>query len=335
MKTTTKRRQPAAAFRLSLGRCDFAAADTAAGPPTRGPIKLTASSGQTFNARFWGPFAIDYSGVTVPKERLALDYCHQDDEIVGYADQIATSPAGITVSGELISAAPGDRAQELLIKGQAGVPYEASIAWDPRNGCVIEEYQPGMMALVNGQQIPGPVTVLRKCLLRGVAVCPHGQDPFTDSQFSAGDQREIEVTVTSEEHNMSQTQPETTEQTVDALAQARAEFSTQLSDYTTRFGAELAAQWAGQKPLIDAYAEFVAKLKADHAAAAAALSAERDAAAAKATDLEARLAQVKIGETTPASSTPAELSPTKAAAAKFAGLLSPGLSLYAASLNTK
>jgi hypothetical protein len=314
MAATKQRKVPARAFQLAAGPFEFAGGDGAAAG--RAPIKLTASSGQVFNHWFWGPMVIDNAGMQLTKNRLTLDYCHNPDEIVGFADNIQKSDGKLVVAGQLVSVQPGDRASEIAAKGAAGVPYEASIKFDSSNGLVLEEYQPGSAAVVNGRSVPGPLTVIRQCLLRGIAVCPYGADPYTDSEFSvAGKGEDVTLTVNlfSQEGDMPATATEST--TTKSADEVRAELVAQTKDYSDRFGAELAANWGPlgeNKPLLECYAEFCQQLRGQHAeaiagrdtahaAALADLQGKLTAAEAKVTAADARIASLNLGEQKPVS----------------------------------
>ena len=313
MPTATKKTVPAKAFNLQSAICEFTPGDQA--NPARGPIKLTASSGEVFNHPYWGPMAFDYSGMKLSKSRVTLDYCHRQDEVVGYADKIDTSAGNLTVAGELVSVQPDDRAAEIMAKGAAGVPYEASIKFDPYNGLVVEEYQAGAIVQLNGGTELGPLTVIRQCLLRGVAVCPYGSDPYTNSEFSAaGSDADVTLTINlhSEETEMSK---ETTTPETKTPEQIRTELVTQTKDYSDRFGVELAAKWGPlgeNKPLLECYAEFTAQLRTAHeaaltakdtahAAAVAELQTKLTAAETKASEAESRIASLSLGEDKPVS----------------------------------
>ena len=97
--------------------------------------------------------------------------------------------------------------------------------------------------------------------------------------------------------------------------QVRSELVSANQDYVDRFGPELAAKWGplgANKPLLDCYVEFVAKLREDHRTALATkdsthatevadLQAKVTAAEGKAKDTEERLASLNLGEETPVS----------------------------------
>lgn len=344
--TTTKpetkiRKVPATALQARVGACEFAAGDPA--KPMRGPIKLTASSGTAFNHPWWGRLVFDYSGMRWTNGKLTLDYCHWSDEVLGYADSIENGGGKLTVSGELISVRPDDRSAEVLAKGQAGVPYEASIKFDPYNELTIEEVQAGMTAVVNGQVVQGPVTVLRTCLLRGVAVCPYGADPYTQSEFSqrdGGEMIDVAVLVT-QEQAMKPAENLTAETPEQIAARVQSELSARIADYTTRFGQQGQAWALSNRPQAECYADLVAQLrehhatelagqKATHDAAVTELQGKLTAAETKATELQARIDSASLGEGKPVSSAPAEGNGPAELSAQEQAALGPSLAKFVA-----
>ena len=357
--TTITKKLRSQACQLRLATCEFSASVEQDGV-RRAPIKLKASSGAVFNARWWGPLVFDYAGMQWAKDRLALDYCHHDDELVGFADQIDNQSGNLNVSGQLVSTREDDRAAEIMKLGAAGVPYEASIAFDPRNGLVIEEWQPGTSATVNGQQIAGPVTVVRQCLLRGIAVCPHGADPYTESEFSAGESGEVllefEFQLSKKEPlmpksapgNSAEMNPPNAVPPVVPAADLRAELRAEHAAFTTKYGSALAAQWGplGECELsMDSVAAYVRRLQdgqaaelaaqtTAHTAAVAEIQTKLDAQTAAVTDLTTRLAAVQLGETKPVSTAPASAATAADAelAAKLSGRLPEGIARFAAGI---
>lgn len=156
------------------------------------PIKVKARGAQSVDHWFFGRMVHDLAGMSLSKPRLAIDYCHREDEVMGYANKFDTE-GGLVASGALTPFQDKDRASEVIFKSQQGVPYEASIFFDPAE-LVLEEVPQGMSVPVNGLQFAGPGVVARKWTLRGLAVCPYGQDKNTAVEFSAG-QQPTEVTV--------------------------------------------------------------------------------------------------------------------------------------------
>jgi hypothetical protein len=178
---------PATALRFAVSACKFG--DNGADAKTV-PVTMTARTGDPICHWYWGNVVHDLSGMTVNKDRLPVDYCHESDEVLGYLNKFDPSSGDLIVSGALTPFEDGDRASEVIYKQKAGVPYEASI--DFTGPTVVEYVDAGASTDVNGKTLQGPLTVFRKWVLRGVAICPYGADPNTSTEFKAGD-KTVEV----------------------------------------------------------------------------------------------------------------------------------------------
>jgi hypothetical protein len=179
---------PIAALRFAA---DLEMGDNGEGAKTV-PIKVKARGAQAVDHWYFGRMVHDLAGMSLSKPRLAIDYCHREDEVLGYANKFDTE-GGLVASGALTPFQERDRASEVIFKSQQGVPYEASIFFDPAE-LVLEEVPHGMSVPVNGLTFEGPGVVARRWTLRGLAVCPYGQDKNTAVEFSAG-QHPTEVAV--------------------------------------------------------------------------------------------------------------------------------------------
>jgi hypothetical protein len=123
------------------------------------------------------------------KERIAIDYMHNPNEIVGYVNKFTTDDR-LVLSGALVPQKTHRRTEEIVENMKAGVPYEASIYFPPSfpGDLVIEQYEAGEAVEVNGKTVIAPepfLTVFRKFVLRGVAICPHGADGGTAAYLQA------------------------------------------------------------------------------------------------------------------------------------------------------
>jgi hypothetical protein len=309
---------PEAAFSFSAGRVQFAAGETSDG---KSPITILARSGKPINHWYWGQVVHDMAGMTLAGDRVMIDWLHTE-EAMGYASKFDTTTGDLVVSGELVSFREDDRAAEVAFRGPKGVPYEASIFFDPYNGLRIEEVAPGVTTVVNGQQIVGPAVVFRQWLLRGVSVCPYGADPNSATMFARKTDNQITVTMFSAEGEaMSQnaatktdpkaadtatppstpaTQMAATPVTQPAIpatpADPRAQFAVELKRYTTAFGAENGSKWLAEGKNFEEACEL-------HLAATNTQLAARDKEIG---ELKARLAAVNTGEPEPVSFSAAE-----------------------------
>lgn len=182
---------------ISLNACRFSAdvsidAKQGAKPGSAVPLTIKArSSGTAFHWWWGGNVVHDMAGMTAP-ERITLDYCHDDREIVGYGDKLTPGPDGLVVSGALTPFTDTDRASEIITKAGLGVPYQASIYFDPFSA-VVEDVPAGQTTEANGQTFTGPVSIIRQWEIRGVAVCPYGVDSDTSLAFAARSDQKVSI----------------------------------------------------------------------------------------------------------------------------------------------
>jgi hypothetical protein len=160
------------------------------------PISLTARSGKPIEHWFWGNVVHDLSGVRMSKSRIAIDYCHDDKEIIGYLNHFDSSSGDLITSGALVPYKENDRASEILFKMKEGVPYQASINFGG-DGIKVEEVPEGFSAQVNGYTLNGPACIIREWPLRGVAICPYGADENTDASSFSNSNKTFSATVAS------------------------------------------------------------------------------------------------------------------------------------------
>jgi hypothetical protein len=193
MTEQIERKIPAAAVRFEAdGMFEFAAAEEGkAGVP----VRLHARDAKPIAHWYWGKIAHDMAGV-IHKDRLAIDWCHDGDQILGYVDQVtADAKKGLDMAGAILTDID-EKAAEVAAKAAAGVPYESSIDWT--GPAVLEWVESGMKAEVNGYSFEGPGYIARKWHLRGVAICPHGADMSTTTEFANQAGAEVGVTVFSQ-----------------------------------------------------------------------------------------------------------------------------------------
>lgn len=182
MPNTLTRDIPRSATRFEAGPFRFAAAeaDKAEGVP----VQMRLRGLDAINHWYWGRIVHDMAGLSIHKDRLPIDYCHDPEQILGYLDKFETTD-GLDVSGRIL---PEDdpRADEIHRKATRGVPYESSMDWaDPETE--LEWIPEGVTTAVNGRTFAGPGYVVRKWSLRGAAICPYGADKHATTNFSAGE----------------------------------------------------------------------------------------------------------------------------------------------------
>ena len=160
MKT---RKIPISACRMLAAVTGFG--DNGAGAKTA-PFRMVARSSEPVNP-MWCECGIvhDMSGMKVNKNRLSIDYNH--DEIIGYCNRWDTSTGELVANGVIHSVIDGDRAQEVILRGQGdpangietAAPTRRPITYsDP----LIEEIPEGFTTTVNGRSFNGPLYVIRE-----------------------------------------------------------------------------------------------------------------------------------------------------------------------------
>ena len=147
------------------------------------PIQLVALSGEILERPEWGACIQDLTGLE-HKDRIAIDYRHNPDEVVGYINRFEVVDGKLVLGGALVPQKTHKRTEEIIDNMKSGVPYEASIyfpPWKP-DEMGIEVIEEGETAEVNGKTITAPaggLTIFRRWQLRGCAICPHGADGNT------------------------------------------------------------------------------------------------------------------------------------------------------------
>lgn len=188
MTNDSKQRVPRNAFCMPAAAFEFG--DNGESAKTV-PFRMVARSGEPIDHWYWGRVVHDFDSMS-HKDRIAIDYIHDDGEVIGYGNHIEKETGDLTVTGALTPYRENDRASEIIHKQQLGVPYEASINFaggSPK----LEQYGANESVEVNGREFSGPISVIRNWTLRGVAVCPYGYDGNTSTEFSQGPEIEVEI----------------------------------------------------------------------------------------------------------------------------------------------
>jgi hypothetical protein len=145
-------------------------------------VQLVARSGEPVYSPYWGNIVHDFSGMD-HKPRIPIDYEHWSDSI-GYLNKFDTSSGDLVCSGALVSVTLGDCPDftaSLMEKMDAGIPYQASIQFG--DDVALEFIPEGMTASVNGNDVAGPVTIVRQWTLQAVAICKLGVDDDTSAEL--------------------------------------------------------------------------------------------------------------------------------------------------------
>ena len=278
----TEKHVPAAAARFT-GVCEFVATGEGATDSRR--FRMLARSDKPMEHWYWGNIAHDMDGMQ-HKDRIAVDYAHNDGEVIGYVDTFAVGKEGLILEGELVSLAAGDRADEVYQKGKAGIPWEASINF--AGPMRVEEVDEDESAEVNGYELAGPAVIVREWHLRGVAICPYGADAMTQTQFNAQDT----IPVTYERTDMDSKTDKTGKDFLDAFGAQGGVWFAEGKDFSECMKLHIAGIKADNAALTEKSAKLAADLDAAVKAQAEA-TAKTDALAKSNAELTAEVARLK------------------------------------------
>lgn len=169
---------PAEAFAFEVSRFQFR--DNGSPQEKTRAVELLALSGEPLRHWYWGRIVQDLAQMQ-HADRIPIDYRHDDDQAIGYIDRFDTAD-GLKLGGELVSVREGDQAETVMLRGDGGIPYQASIFWDSDT---VEYVDEGVQVSVNGRDVVGPIWIVRQWQLRGVAVCLYGVDTDTATRFQS------------------------------------------------------------------------------------------------------------------------------------------------------
>jgi hypothetical protein len=184
-----KRRVPRSALTLNGGRVEFATAgENSGGSPGAAeprPVALLCRTDQPASHPYFGRIVHDMAGFSSVAERTPLDYCHDPQHVLGFAEEYdPDGEDGLTASAQVVpTGQEHDMGARVLALADKGVPFQCSISHAP-GSIVMEDVPDGMSTQVNGYTFTGPGTVFRKWCVSGVALCPYGIDNQTSAQFS-------------------------------------------------------------------------------------------------------------------------------------------------------
>lgn len=147
------------------------------GPPT---FEMTAYTGAIMNLNRWdGGVIVDLAGMKIGAKKKPI-FLEHENKIVGHSTEIKVDNGQLYASG-LISGT-GDAAKEVLGNGLNGFPWQASIGAMADKIVKLEE---GKTANVNGRDITGPATIIRKSTLKEISFVALGADENTSAEIAA------------------------------------------------------------------------------------------------------------------------------------------------------
>lgn len=135
---------------------------------------LARSSKPVFLEELEGTVVHDFSTMN-SKSKIVLDYNHEASDVIGYSVIDSIDNEGLWLNGVLTGGS--EKSVEVINNLRNEIPYEASISHD--NDFDLYFAPAGTEVTVNSLNVGGPVYIIANWNLRGVAVCPYGQDKLT------------------------------------------------------------------------------------------------------------------------------------------------------------
>lgn len=164
-----------------------AAADGQSAPLPR--FKMVAYSGGAMRVAGWRhPVVIDLAGLAVPSQARPIRFGHDPLSGVGHTDAIRVEAGQLVATGVISRDTPA--AKEVVASSRNGFPWQASV------GASVEEFEfikDNQKATVNGQEITGPVNVVRKATLGEISFVDLGADGRTSASIAARQHKEPSV----------------------------------------------------------------------------------------------------------------------------------------------
>ena len=187
MPTDSMKILPALTFTATADITFSAAADGQSAPLPR--FKMVAYTGGAMRVAGWrAPVVIDLAGLAVPSQARPIRFGHDPLSGVGHTDAIRVEAGQLVATGVISRDTPA--AKEVVASSRNGFPWQASV------GASVEEFEfikDNQKATVNGQEITGPVNVVRKATLGEISFVDLGADGRTSASIAARQNKELSV----------------------------------------------------------------------------------------------------------------------------------------------
>ncbi|NUP98086.1 MAG: hypothetical protein HUU28_18165 [Planctomycetaceae bacterium] len=156
-----------------------AAAEGQSAPLPR--FKMVAYTGGAMRVGGWRhPVVIDLAGLAVPSQARPIRFGHDPLSGVGHTDAIRVEAGQLVATG--VISRDTSAAKEVVASSRNGFPWQASV------GASVEEFEfikDNQKATVNGQELTGPVNVVRKATLGEISFVDLGADGRTSASIAA------------------------------------------------------------------------------------------------------------------------------------------------------
>ena len=157
------------------------------------PVTLKVRTGGIVDHWLLGRIVMDFKGMEWHKDHLLLDWAHDSNVEIGVIETNDYATGDLLCKARLVSRHPEDRVAKIVDYASQGVPYEVSMTWgQTQDGrFVVEDVPSGKEVVVNDKQgvVAGPCAIIRAWGMYGAAICHHGVDSSTYTQFDSNDKK--------------------------------------------------------------------------------------------------------------------------------------------------
>jgi hypothetical protein len=157
-------------------KIEFAGAE--AGPRSFDMIAYTGAAVDTPRGRA----VVDLAGLEVNTQKKPALHEHDRKRIVGFSESIQNTGTELRVKGNVSQRTAA--AKEVIELADEGFPWQASIGFGIK---AVEQIGDGKSVNVNGRDFAGPITVLRKTVLKENSFVPLGADGATSAAVFSDD----------------------------------------------------------------------------------------------------------------------------------------------------
>ena len=138
-------------------------------------FSMLAHTGVPVSRGFFGSMVFDLAGIEAGA-KVPILMNHDDNQIVGFADTSKVTEDGLVLEGVILTEEEaGARVQRL---SKSGFPFQASIGVQPIK---TEDLDAGSKIELNGQEVSGPATIVRRARLLESSFLPAGADGNTSA----------------------------------------------------------------------------------------------------------------------------------------------------------
>jgi len=165
-----------------------AAAADKDGPPKPPRFSMVAYTGGPMVVGSWmDPVILDLSGIDIPTQKLPIRRDHLRSQLVGHTESVEVKDGEVLAAG--VISFDNDAARDVIVAARNGFPWQASVG---ASADVVEFLAAGKTATVNGNQVVGPLDIVRKSTLKEISFVDLGADSATSATVAARRAKEEE-----------------------------------------------------------------------------------------------------------------------------------------------